>query len=182
MVSADQIVERAVSLKQRFGVGQNTATEQGRLTPRSLLKGMIAGMVGGIVATGVKTIAEKFYPPRIHGEPEPPAVLAEKLSSNSLHGTSKTVAAETLHWGFGALTGAAYGALAEFYPAATAREGASFGLTLMALTHESALPALGLSASAENQSAREHTSEMVTHVLYGVTTEVVRSLIRKLLD
>ena len=182
MVSADQIVERAVALKQRFGVGQSTATEQGGLTPRSLLKGMIAGMVGGIVATGVKTIAERFYPPRIHGEPEPPAVLAEKLSGNALHGTSKTVATETLHWGFGALTGAAYGALAEFYPAATAREGASFGLTVMALTHESALPALGLSASAENQSAREHTSEMVTHVLYGVTTEVVRSLIRKLLD
>ena len=138
-------------------------------------------MIGGIVATGVKTVGEKFYPPRTHGEPQPPKVLAEKLAGHPLDESSKTIAAETIHWGFGALTGAAYGALAEFYPAATAREGASFGLTLMALTHESALPALGLSANAEDQSAREHTSEMVTHVLYGVTTEVVRSIVRKLL-
>ena len=181
MFSPDQIVERAVALKQHFGVSQSTATKKDSLTARSLLKGLIAGMVGGIVATGVKTIGERLYPPRTHGEPEPPNLLADKLSGGSLHGTSKAVATEAIHWGFGALTGAAYGALAEFYPAATAKEGASFGLTLMALTHESALPAMGLSASAEQQSTREHTSEMVTHVLFGVTTEVVRSLVRKLL-
>ena len=143
---------------------------------------MLAGMIGGIVATAAKTIAEKVYPPRVHGEPEPPDLLAEKLAGHSLSGTNKTLASETIHWGFGALTGAAYGGLAEFYPAATAKEGASFGLTLAALTHESALPALGLSATAEQQTAREHSSEMVTHVLYGVVTEVIRSMVRKLLN
>lgn len=181
MISTDQIVERAVALKQHFGIGQSSAPEKNSLTARSLMKGIIAGMVGGIVATGVKTLGEKFYPPRTHGEPEPTDVLTEKLSGSSLQGSSKAMAAETIHWGFGAFTGAAYGALAEFYPAATAKEGASFGLTLMALTHESALPALGLSAGTEDQTTREHASEMVTHVLFGVTTEVVRSLVRKLL-
>jgi len=149
---------------------------------RSLAKGLLAGLIAGIAATAAKSIAEKLYPPRIHGEPEPPEVLAEKLAGHELGDTSKFVASETIHWGFGALTGAAYGALAEFYPAATAKEGASFGLALMTLTHESALPAMGLSAPAEEQSSREHTSEAATHILYGVVAERVRKLVRGLMD
>ena len=182
MITGDQIIERASALKEHLGTAKSDSTENGSLTPKSLLKGMLAGMVGGIVATGVKTIGERIYPPRVHGEPEPPAVLADKLSDHNLSGASKTAATEAIHWGFGALTGAAYGALAEFYPAATSKEGASFGLTVMALTHQSGLPALGLSEDSEQQTTREHTSEMVTHILYGVTTEVVRSFVRKLLD
>ena len=46
---------------------------------RSLAKGLLAGLVGGLVATAAKTLAERIYPPRTHGEPEPPEVLAEKV-------------------------------------------------------------------------------------------------------
>jgi putative membrane protein len=148
---------------------------------RSLVKGLIAGLIGGLVATAVKTVAEKIYPPRTHGEPEPPAVLAEKLAGHELTAREETVAVETIHWGFGALTGAAYGALAEFYPAATAKDGAGFGMALASLTHEGALPAMGLSAPPEEQTTRERTSEMASHAVFGVVTETVRRVIRKLL-
>ena len=149
---------------------------------KSLAKGLLAGLIAGIVATAAKSLAEKYYPPRTHGEPEPPEVLAEKIAGHHLDDTTMTVASESIHWGFGALTGAAYGALAEFYPAATAKEGASFGLALMTLTHETALPAMGLSAPAEEQTTREHTSEAATHILYGVVAERVRSFVRGVLD
>src|ERR1700720_4148537 len=102
---------------------------------RSLAKGLLAGLIGGLVATAAKTLAERIYPPRTHGEPEPPDVLAEKLAGHELVGTQKEVATEAIHWGFGALTGAAYGALAEYYPAATAKDGAGFGMALSSLTH-----------------------------------------------
>jgi putative membrane protein len=148
---------------------------------KSLAKGLIAGLIGGLVATAAKTLAEKAYPPRTHGEPEPPEVLAEKVAGHSLDETSKAVAAESIHWTFGAVTGAAYGALAEYYPSATSREGANFGMTLMALTHEGALPAMGLSAEPAEQSIREKSSEMVSHVVFGVITEIVRRTIRKAL-
>jgi putative membrane protein len=151
-------------------------------TQRSLAKGLVAGLIAGLAATAAKSLAEKFYPPRIHGEPEPPEVLAQKLSPHHLNGASLAVASETIHWGFGALTGAAYGALAEFYPAATAQEGAAFGMALMSLTHEGALPALGLSAEPEDQTAREQTSEAATHMMYGVVAERVRSFVRNMLD
>ena len=180
MFTGDQIVERATALKARFGLAK--PDEDVQQFSKSLLKGMLAGVVGGLAGTAAKTIAERIYPPRIHGEPEPPSVLADKITGGHLDGQEKVVATEAIHWGFGALTGAAYGGLAEFYPAATAKEGASFGLTLAALTHQSALPAMGLSAEPRQQSQREQTSEMVTHVIFGVVTEVVRSLTRKLLN
>jgi putative membrane protein len=148
---------------------------------RSLAKGLIAGLIGGLVGTLAKSLAERMFPPRTHGEPEPPEVLAEQVAGHPLDSGTKAVAAEAIHWGFGAAVGAAYGALAEYYPAATAKEGASFGMALEALTHESALPALGLSANSEDQTTRERASEMTSHVVYGVTTETVRSLVRKIL-
>jgi putative membrane protein len=148
----------------------------------ALLKGLLAGAIGGLVATAVKTMAEKIYPPRTHGEPEPPDVAAEKLAGHPLDDTTKTLASESIHWVFGAAAGAFYGVLAEVYPAVTAKSGATFGLTLMSLTHEGALPALGLSEDHEDQTLRERTSEGATHILYGVVTEKVRGLVRNMLD
>jgi putative membrane protein len=154
---------------------------QTKIQERSLAKGLLAGLIGGLVATAAKTLAEKVYPPRTHGEPEPPAVLAEKLAGHDLEGSSKTVAEESIHWTFGAFAGAVYGAVAEYYPAATAKEGASFGLTLAAMTHQTALPMMGLSAPPQEQTTREQTSEMTTHVVFGLVTETVRRTVRKLL-
>lgn len=151
------------------------------LQERSFVKGLVAGLIGGLVATAAKSLAEKIYPPRVEGQPEPQEVLAEKIAGPDLSGPAKAVAAGTIHWGFGATAGATYGVLAEYFPAATAKDGASFGLALEALTHEGALPAMGLAAATEEQTAREHTSEIATHLLFGVVTETVRKFVRKML-
>ncbi len=148
---------------------------------RSLWKGLVAGLVAGVVATAAKSVAEHFYPPRVHGEPEPPEALAEKMAGHHLDKQTKHTAGEAIHWGFGMAAGAAYGAAAEYFPAAKAKEGASFGLVLMAMTHETALPAMGIGAPAEEQSQREQTSEAATHILFGVVAERVRSVVRGLL-
>ncbi len=147
----------------------------------SLLKGFAAGLIGGLVATAAKSVAEKMYPPRVHGEPAPPAVMAEKIAGHPLEEDTKQNAAEVIHWVFGAATGGFYGVLAELYPQVTAKNGATFGLTLLTLTHEGALPAFGIDQKPEDQSFREHSSEASTHVIYGVVTEKVRSLVRGLL-
>ena len=148
---------------------------------RSLAKGLLAGLIGGLVATAAKTLAERVYPPRTHGEPEPRVCWRRSWRGMSWSATKKEFAAEAIHWGFGALTGAAYGALVEYYPAATAKDGAGFGMALSSLTHETLLPAMGLAAEPEEQTARERTSEMATHVVYGVVTETVRRVVRKML-
>ncbi len=147
----------------------------------SLLKGLAAGIVGGLVATAAKSLAEKVYPPRVHGEPEPPEVTAEKIAGHPLDEHTKEIASEAIHWIFGAVAGGFYGVLAELYPNITAKNGATFGLTLMSLTHKGALPVLGLSEPPEQQSFRENTSEATTHIIYGVVTEKVRGFVRGLL-
>src|SRR5271163_1830412 len=81
----------------------------------------------------------------------------------------------------GGLVGSGYGALAEYQPAITSKLGASFGLTLCGITHASALPMMGLTETPENQPAREHASELVTHAIYGVTTELVRRVARRII-
>jgi putative membrane protein len=148
---------------------------------KDILKGALAGLIGGLIATAAKSAAEKLYPPRTHGEPEPPALLAEKLGQPRKETGEKKVVEEGIHWVFGAAAGAAYGAIAEVYPQITGKYGANFGMTLMAVTHEGVLPALGLAAPPPEQEDREKRSEVVTHVVYGVVCETVRALVRKAL-
>ena len=146
---------------------------------KSLVKGLIAGMIGGLVATAAKTFAEQMFPARTDGEVAPEELAAEGLAGHALTHADRTQAASAIRWGFGAAVGAAYGALAEYYPAATAKEGASFGLVLETLTHEGALPALGLAAGMEEETMRERTSGIASHVVYGVVTETVRRFVRR---
>jgi putative membrane protein len=140
---------------------------------------LLAGLIGGLVATAAKTYAERLFPPRPHGELGRPAKLAEKIAGHKLEKVKALAAGEAIHWGFGAATGAAYGALAEYYPAATTKDGAGFGMALSSLTHGSVLPAMGLSEDLEDQTLRERTSEMAALVTYGVVTETVRRFVRK---
>jgi putative membrane protein len=154
-------------------------------TEQSLLKGLAAGVLAGLAATAAKTLVERMFPPRTHGEPEPPEELSNQISQqfagHDLSPEAKAISAEAIHWGFGAVVGGAYGVIAEYYPAATAKDGASFGVALGSLMHEGALPALGISASPEDQTARERASELSSHVVYGVVAETVRRFVRKLL-
>ncbi|HEY9139079.1 MAG TPA: DUF1440 domain-containing protein [Terriglobus sp.] len=148
---------------------------------KDILKGALAGLIGGLIATAAKSAAEKLYPPRTHGEAEPTALLAEKLGQPRLETKEKKAMEEGIHWVFGAAAGAAYGAIAEVYPQVTAKYGANFGMTLMAVTHEGVLPALGLATPPLEQEGREKRSEIVTHAVYGVVCETVRVLVRKAL-
>jgi putative membrane protein len=148
---------------------------------RSILKGFLAGAIGGLVGAAAKAVAEAVYPPRTQGQIPPPAVLVNRMASRPLSETEEVVSVQAIHWGFGALVGGAYGAVAEYQPVITGRLGANFGLTLCGMTHASTLPIMGLTESPENQPAREHASELVTHAIYGVTTEVVRRAVRKVL-
>jgi len=136
---------------------------------KSLPKALVAGLIAGLVATAAKTLAERMFPPHAKAEPEP-----EQPAASS-------AAPEAIQWGFGAAVGVAYGAIAEYYPAATAKEGASFGMALGALTQEGVLPAEASSAEHEDQPIRERASEMTSHVVYGVVAETVRRFVRKLI-
>ncbi|HTZ60333.1 MAG TPA: DUF1440 domain-containing protein [Acidobacteriaceae bacterium] len=148
---------------------------------RSLIKGFLAGAIGGLAGAAAKAAGEAVYPPRTLGQIPPPAVLVNRMSERPLSEKEEEVSVQAIHWTFGALVGGVYGIVAEYQPAVTSRLGANFGVTLCGITHASALPLMGLTEKPEDQPVREHASELVTHTMYGVTTELVRRLARKVL-
>jgi putative membrane protein len=148
---------------------------------RSIAKGALAGLIGGLVGSGAKMIAEQMLPPRVEGQTPPPVVLAEHVTGRRLPEAQRKLALQGIHWIFGALAGAVYGALTEVEPSLGAWRGAAFGITLNRLTHESLLPRLGLADPPSDQPAQERISEWVTHAAYGVTTDTVRRAVRRAL-
>lgn len=152
-----------------------------RQRSRSIAKGLVAGLIGGIVATAAKNAVERVYPPRKESDSDNSALVTRKMGGFELTVRQRRLANQTMHYGFGAAAGAAYGAAAEFYPAATSKQGASFGMALIALNQDNILPAMGL-AEKRAQTKRAHTSELVSFVAYGVVTETVRRIVRHMID
>ncbi len=149
---------------------------------RSILKALLAGLVGGLAGAAAKSIAEKLVPPRTQGQPFPPEVAVHKAQSAAgahLPPAAEKAAIDNLHWVFGGVSGAVYGAAAEFRPSVTAWKGAAFGLAVNRIMHEGILPRAGMVEPVEDQPAQERVSEWFTHAVYGVTTEVVRGYMRK---
>jgi putative membrane protein len=140
---------------------------------------LLAGLAGGVAGTIAMTFAERMFPPKPEGGAEEPAeLLAEKVGGDELSPEAREFIAESIEWTLGIVAGGVYGVLAEYYPAATSKEGASFGLALEALTHEKALPALGLLRPKEDQTVRELASDVTAFTVFGIATEMVRRFVR----
>lgn len=90
---------------------------------------------------------------------------------------AKRAAGEVVHLAFGALNGALYGVAAELEPRVTAAAGVPFGVGVWALADEGIVPALGLSRGPREASAGLLTYGLLSHFVYGMTTECVRSML-----
>jgi putative membrane protein len=146
---------------------------------RSVTRGFLAGVIGGLAGAGVKMLAEEFFPPRSEGQTPPTVVLAEQVAGHDLPEAQRKVAFHSIHWVFGALAGGVYGALVELEPSLSAWHGAAFGITLNRITHEALLPRMGLAAPTGEQPTQQRLSEWITHAAYGVGTESVRRMVRR---
>jgi putative membrane protein len=148
----------------------------------SLLKGLLAGVAGGLVGSAAKVLAETLIPPRTQGQPPPPALVIERVANAAGEQpaeATRRAGAQGIHWGFGTLLGGVYGVAAELSPQVTSWRGAVFGLTVNKFAHEQLLPRMNLVEPVARQPAQERISEWVSHVVYGVTTDLVRRAVRK---
>jgi putative membrane protein len=135
---------------------------------RSIWKGALAGLVGGIVGSGAKTLAEKASSPRDADS----AIAVEPQTQ--LEVTAKS-------WVVGAVAGAAYGAAIEIEPKAGVWGGAGFGLALRKIVPEPLSPEgeARTGAMTIRQVTRQRQSEWISYAVFGVVTEAVRRLVRK---
>jgi putative membrane protein len=103
---------------------------------------------------------------------------AQALTGRTLTEAEKDVAGPIAHYLFGAVAGALYGAAAEANPEAAAGFGMPFGATVWVTADEVGMPLLGLSDPPTELPWSRHASALGSHLVFGLTVEIVRRMLR----
>jgi putative membrane protein len=163
----------------------------------AIWKGIAAGVVGGLVASyamsqfqaATKKLAAGQEGQRKRkkkgNEGEDATVkTAEAISGafgHLLAKDEKKVAGPAVHYAFGATMGAVYGALAEVSPKVARGAGVPFGTAVWLGADEVAVPAFGLSKKPTEYPPSVHASALAAHAVYGLTTDLVRRAVLRVL-
>jgi hypothetical protein len=181
-----------------------------------VLKGLAAGVVGGLVASAVmnqfQAVLSKLLggQERSHGaqslQQGSPGVgvggelkaegkdaeeddaterianaISVGVSGHELTEREKEVAGTVFHYAMGASAGALYGAVAELLPAVKVGAGVPFGAAVWLIADEGLVPAVGLSKSPDEYPPSIHAYALASHLVFGLTTELVRRVVRQAL-
>jgi putative membrane protein len=177
-----------------------------RIDSGNVVKGAIAGVAAGLAAAWVMTEFQALWSKAVDGQSPQSAggrhdarewqernedqnateLTAQAIAAHTidrpLTDDELAIAAPAVHYGFGASMGALYGALAEAAPArTTVATGAAFGTLIWIGGDEIAVPLFGLSKANAEYSLETHAQAWAAHIVYGVTTELVRRGVRRLL-
>ena len=161
-----------------------------------VLKGAFAGLVGGLVASYVMTefqtlltaIAEsdKKSKKKSGDEDEPATVkvavsISKTVFDRKLTKSEKGPAGEAVHYAMGAASGFIYGVAAEIEPSAAIGAGLPFGAAVWVVADDIVVPALGFSKPATEYPVSTHAYALSSHLVYGLTTDLVRRAVRRFL-
>jgi putative membrane protein len=174
-------------------------------------KGLAAGLIGGLVASwtmnrfqdGWSRLAQrKQRSPRAQdassqpgsgeqaeagAEPEDDttvrtaSAISEGLFDHKLTQREKKIAGTAVHYALGTGVGGLYGAAAEVTPKVTTGAGLPFGAIFWLVVDEGAVPVLGLSKGPTQYPLSTHVYALASHFVYGLTTELVRRAVLKIL-
>lgn len=107
--------------------------------------------------------------------------VSEFVLDHHLTKPEKETAGAIAHYAMGVTSGAIYGAVAEVMPAATVAEGLPFGAAVWLIADEAIVPAAGLSRKPSDYPPQIHAYAFASHLVYGLTTELVRRAVRRAL-
>lgn len=159
-------------------------------------KGVLAGAIAGLAAswamtqfqTGWSKIKQKRQQPspkeqENEGQSEDAtmkaaAAIARAVFRTELSADQKRRLGPVVHYGFGTLVGATYGALNEQFEMTSTGWGTAFGTALFFGADELAVPLFGLSANPTESSLDVHLYAWASHLVYGATLESVRRPLR----
>jgi putative membrane protein len=172
-----------------------------------VLRGMAAGLLAGLAASWVMNEFRELRPQSSAGggqeeesdegnsqrperqdenaDEDATVKTAQAISQRILHRrltqAEKRLAGPAVHYAYGAVIGALYGGLAELLPIVSAGMGLPFGAALWLMGDEVAVPALGLAKPPTEYPPRVHADALATHFMYGLTTDVLRRVLRHVL-
>lgn len=149
-------------------------------------RGLLAGFLGGLAGTAVKSLVETFLPVRKVEQRSAQIKVIDDLSTRitgtPISSQNETLAEQLVSFPLGAGIGAAYGYGKKDDDELRLGDGVILGASTWISTHETSLPLMGLEAKPSEVPLRLQANELLAHVLYGVTTEVVRSYLSKSLN
>lgn len=164
-----------------------------------VFKGLAAGLIGGLVGTIVMTqfqnvVTEIGKSASGEGEKKQKKdegddatvktakAISENVLDHNLKKSEKEPAGTAVHYVFGTTMGAVYGIAAEAAPITSAGYGLPFGTALFVGADEIAVPALGLSEPPTEIPISKHAYGLASHLVYGLTADLVRRGVRKFLN
>lgn len=104
--------------------------------------------------------------------------LAVRLLGRHLDERERAVAGPAVHYAFGVLAGAGYGASCEVAPWLNRGFGLPFAWSLWIVGDEIANPLLRLTPPPNRIPLASHAAQFASHIVYGVVLEGVRRAIR----
>lgn len=172
------------------------------MADRHLVRGVLAGVAGGLVAAWVMNEFGATVGQEISDAVETPADKQELAAESdgqdaTMRAADKIVETVTggrhlsyeqrevggpiVHYTMGAVTGAVYGGLAEYLPSVRAGFGTTFGGILFATADVFGVPAMGLARWPDQYPLSSLANPLASHLVYGATTELVRRVVREIL-
>lgn len=146
-------------------------------------RGLVSGLIGGLAGTAVKAAVERFLDVRkIDQKTAQMKIiddLSTKITGSPVNTGNEGIAEQLVRIPLGVSVGAAYGYSKKDETEANILDGAVLGATTWASTHESTLPLIGLQKSDKEIPVKTQLQELFSHVLFGITTEVVRSYVNE---
>ena len=181
-----------------------------------VLKGLAAGVVGGLAAAWAMNQFQALWGRLAEGEERPHGAqslqqgtpehgvgrelqergsdeeednaavraanaVSEAVFDHRLTKAEKETGGMVAHYAMGAASGAIYGAAAEVFPSATVGAGLPFGAAVWLVADEMVVPALGLSKPPAEYPLSIHAYSLASHLVYGLTAELVRGAVRRAL-
>ena len=159
-----------------------------------VIKGAVAGLIGGLVASFVMSEFQSLLSKLTEEEKkskkkkEEPAnvktaeAISENVFDHKLKKSEKEPAGEAVHYAMGATSGLIYGIASEIAPMTTVGLGLPFGAAVWLVADDVVVPALGLAKPATEYPLSTHAYALSSHLVYGLTTDLVRRAVRDLLD
>lgn len=177
----------------------------------SVLKGIVAGMAAGLVASWTMNqfqaawtrLAENSEKPHGAQSMQPAEgssgnqrqdmqdqddatvqvakTVSEGVFGHELQESEKKPAGAVVHYAFGTASGGLYGALAELAPQVTNGVGLPFGAAFWLLADEISVPLLGFSKGPTEYPLSTHAYSLASHLVYGATAELSRRALRQIM-
>lgn len=165
------------------------------------VRGVLAGVAGGVLAAWVMnqwtegpgaTLTQKLETPEEQQQVKQNSdgqdatmktadALAKTFEGRHLSKQELEKGGPIVHYTYGALAGGLYGGLAEYSKLARSGFGTTYATALFVGGDLIAVPALHLSKPLSEFPASSYANPYTAHLVYGMTMELVRRIVRAIL-